>query len=912
MKRRRGNGDGANNGDGEAAAEKYVSLTRSSFFILPDGAANANALQEAGNARQRTAAGPGARKKAKSSDTTHTTSTSAPAPAHLPFQRCVFDSTFTEPEALCALRQRKYTTAWRRVSAKIEDVLLSLNRDAIDNISRFVEMDHWPLDVTVLPNRRDIPTGIIISGLTLPTHDLLHRLFAHIQDLHPAPFPLYAPPDARHTDTDSPAPAPHVSVRVAHLVPSDCTTLRAALRVLIESFAFASSEGGVGGGGEEDPSDDEDPDPEDPDNFTVAPRPLDTTSTHFSFRRPTRTGRAVVHDMRVLLAWWRDERREGREHRLVVVVHDVEAWGAGVISDLISVIAEYTTSLPLILLLSLATSTDVLHQTLPSAVVGMMRPERFYLLQGGECLDGVVEELFVHSASPLKLSSALYSLLLDHFNARALSLPTFVHHLHYALLAHYFRDPLSVVTGVDPDEEGEGEWEKVLRLMEGVGDKEGNGGYGEMARVAWRSVVSLAESDPFPSPWDAAQVSSLLTCTPRVFLTHHVPEILRTLRTHAADREVSWRALKHLAAAAGVKFRAASVLRHVLDPEGTGLGGSEWMARVVGNVVRKSPRELAKVLEGVRDMLREVEGDAERSHRVRERAGEAADELEPVVEHVKRFDGVVAGVGVDLAALKRMASAAHGARRTKLARKLREEEEESRREAERGTWMGAVREVEGWIDAYINLGLRSSCAVGVVGWEVEYFDDVGVIENTFMPQLFPSSHVALAASATYLRCECCPVPQRHGEHVVSPTMHDTSIAYGLYLEQGKLINMYDWFQSFKAVVAPEERGHADGAGELGERDGSGGGAETPTKGSAKGKGKATVRNGSGGQESRGAMNGSTDDGESGELAVGDLTCDADLKMVQVRFARATAELQMLGYIRPTKRKTDHVAKLKFV
>ncbi|XP_050393465.1 origin recognition complex subunit 3 isoform X1 [Patella vulgata] len=80
------------------------------------------------------------------------------------------------------------------------------------------------------------------------------------------------------------------------------------------------------------------------------------------------------------------------------------------------------------------------------------------------------------------------------------------------------------------------------------------------------------------------------------------------------------------------------------------------------------------------------------------------------------------------------------------------------------------------------------------------------------------------------------------------TMPDVCIVYKLHLECGQLINLYDWLQAFVTVVTSEDEEN-----------------ETNTK--------------------------------------------KPDQVLQARFIRAVSELQFLGFVKPTKRKTDHVARL---
>ncbi|KAG8444782.1 hypothetical protein GDO86_009813 [Hymenochirus boettgeri] len=81
---------------------------------------------------------------------------------------------------------------------------------------------------------------------------------------------------------------------------------------------------------------------------------------------------------------------------------------------------------------------------------------------------------------------------------------------------------------------------------------------------------------------------------------------------------------------------------------------------------------------------------------------------------------------------------------------------------------------------------------------------------------------------------------------LSKTAPDICIAYKLHLECGRLINLYDWLEAFATVVCAA-------------------------------------------------------DGSDSELSVDEIT--------HARFIRAVSELELLGFVKPTKQKTDHVARL---
>lgn len=92
----------------------------------------------------------------------------------------------------------------------------------------------------------------------------------------------------------------------------------------------------------------------------------------------------------------------------------------------------------------------------------------------------------------------------------------------------------------------------------------------------------------------------------------------------------------------------------------------------------------------------------------------------------------------------------------------------------------------------------------------------------------------------------CSCCTLNNEQSILPTLPDLSIIYKLHLECRRLINMYDWLQAFLSIVGPDTSGE-----------------------------------------------------EQREV-------DAEL---QARFTRAVAELQFLGFIKTSRKKTDHVMRL---
>lgn len=113
-------------------------------------------------------------------------------------------------------------------------------------------------------------------------------------------------------------------------------------------------------------------------------------------------------------------------------------------------------------------------------------------------------------------------------------------------------------------------------------------------------------------------------------------------------------------------------------------------------------------------------------------------------------------------------------------------------------------------------------------------------------------------------------------------MPDTSILFRGYLEAGRMINVFDWYQSFAAVLETQrDRGIRV---ENQQADGS------PSDGTVGGHG------------------GSDDDENEGGEEVEDEQWGME---VQARFIRGVHELDFMGFLKHTGRKPDHVTRTVF-
>ncbi|XP_063954258.1 origin recognition complex subunit 3-like [Lytechinus pictus] len=129
--------------------------------------------------------------------------------------------------------------------------------------------------------------------------------------------------------------------------------------------------------------------------------------------------------------------------------------------------------------------------------------------------------------------------------------------------------------------------------------------------------------------------------------------------------------------------------------------------------------------------------------------------------------------------------------------------------------------------------------------EVFYYNNVSEIRQRLNAPPRSAIQTALSNPNYYLQNSDC---EKLDEGITS-SLPDVCIVYKLHLECGRLVNLYDWLQAFITVI-------------------------------------------------------------QGECDTGnDDTSKKPDSVLQARFIRAVSELQFLGFIKPTRKKTDHVARL---
>ncbi|KFH74264.1 hypothetical protein MVEG_01477 [Podila verticillata NRRL 6337] len=755
------------------------------------------------------------------------------------------------------LRHELFKKEWDYISLRIEEVMLNMNTIALSAIYNFVQSAYTPEATRAIKPIQELPAGIVFAGINVPDHDLL---FQQIANTLSSPTPPKA-----HTDdmkAESTISAASSSNYVAILQSKDCFHLKSALKSMIEQFLSLEIEGAV---------------------------------------NPFEEGARLQHyDMIALERWYRSicKQLEEQEKKptLVVIIQDFESFDHDTLQDLVTICSNYQDRIQFVLLMGLATSMDALHQGLPKSALSLLQTRKFQMQQSNECLTAIVEDLFIHANVGLMVGPLPLKQLIDQFMHYNFSVGGFVSNLKYIVMHHYYANPLSILCDRSLSPES-----PALDLLE-----EGHFDHLRMLPSFQRYVESKVESDP--------QLAEMLILD-NEFLAQHVPELAEDIREYHRNFSIVFdflwwvqsrfsisilkksKRVLYFMALDGVLAESSHVtfllsLIRKMNSNDMMLFVEEWLQYFRNSEICQSDsasdldgimaQELLTV-QSIRDRMaalldvvsedsvtssseiedNDKEEDDESQIKVAQSGNEASSSLVPApLSSSNSFTFVKKRKLVSV-----NANDTEG-RQTRIAKKTRETARMPK--GALGAYTLLVKEIDETLARLFKTYL--ACHTKLPLYEIFYYSQVTIQQKAFLPQPRASVQTALGQPEQYLNCNCCHPPQ--GAHATSladmvlPTQHDTCILYKLYVECGRMINMYDWFSAFGMIL---ERG-----------------LESTSPKEVKRPSKKKGRQQEPDFERQGGL---------------------DQKEVQARFISGVAELQFMGFIKPTNRKTDHVQRL---
>ncbi|XP_010453832.1 PREDICTED: origin of replication complex subunit 3 [Camelina sativa] len=516
-----------------------------------------------------------------------------------------------------------------------------------------------------------------------------------------------------------------------------------------------------------------------------------------------------VADVTILASWYRENRNH--ENPVVIIVDDTERCCGSVLSDLILILSEWAIKVPIFLVMGVSTAHDAPRKILSVNALQRLCASSFTLSSPAERMDTVLEAVFLRPCSGFTVSHKVALFMRSYFLCQDGTLTSFVRTLKIACLQHFSLEPLSIMLehfcqdGINQlSDEGTG-------LLTEATMKHAfhlpSVTRNKITRSTFEMLPQfLSDLQRMPNPW-----SIVVLC---IYEAGKFDK-LRLLDIFCETLDPEARYLKYFSPSATVNCQSHDS------------GRSSVIRRVLHKLRDLSPSQLSNMLKSWEKLTADF---SEMNDKVME--------LHPFMRSVE-----AAGQRQGLPnSPKKHASRSH-----------------SKHEKE-------LKAMTDKVAAVIEFMLREYMkpVESVPFQEIVCFKNVDILQSALLGDPRGKIQSDLLESHNILHCVCC---SKRGTNLL-PSMHDTSILYTLAQEHPDVINLHDWYQSFKTILIPRSSK-----------------AKPKSKSSSKSKKRKDM----------------CEEPEAPTEA-----------LIQARFCRAVMELQIAGLIRmPSKRRPDFVQRVAF-
>ncbi|KAI9596713.1 origin recognition complex subunit 3 N-terminus-domain-containing protein [Syncephalis fuscata] len=481
-------------------------------------------------------------------------------------------------------------------------------------------------------------------------------------------------------------------------------------------------------------------------------------------------------DIHTLLAWYEHLANEEASN-LVVIFQDFESFNSTVLHDLITICSEYTTRLPFIFVFGVATSMETVHQSLTFSALSLLRTEKFKLQEANECLNTIVDQLFISNDYGFQLGLAPFNLILDRFTLHNLSVDSVVNTLHYAVMAHFYSNPLSFMAC-----QLEEELEMTTKCL-----TSNHADWIRMQPSFQRHVESLVIL-----PEEAKKLLKNDDYLLRICL----PDWIRELRLHRIKTAAAFHILlaiqRHLSSLPNRRRELRIMHMFALRED---LGDSPLVIQTCRAIQHVDSSELRDILMDVYELL-----DSAQLYDTEPKC--IADFIQALDKAEQHYRAKYKNTKKELANLV-VRSAWEKTNRTtqkSLSKPVVLRPDASPAEVE---YSNLTKEVAEWLETFFKRDFTNHTHNTL--YECSYFSSSSLLQKTFAPQLRATTQTALRLPVHYLGCHCCRERSSNisSSSTILRTQPDTCILYQLHLECGRWINLHDWFISYRSIVEPK-------------------------------------------------------------------------------------------------------------
>ncbi|KAH1219797.1 Origin of replication complex subunit 3 [Glycine max] len=576
-------------------------------------------------------------------------------------------------------------------------------------------------------------------------------------------------------------------------------------------------------------------------------------------------------DISILASWYREQVNYNKP--LLLIVNDLERCCGSVLTDFILMLSEWVVKVPIIFIFGVATTVDASRNILPSHALERLCPSRFMLGTPVERMDAIVEAVLLKHCTTFSIGYKVAVFLRNYFINQDGTVTSFIRALKVACLLHFSMEPLSVIHGqtlAEDQKEGKSALspETLLKYID------------ELPLCARNQTVD------HPTQKSMSEGLSELVTVQKLWST-------AVLCLYEAGKYSRVRLLDLFCEALSQDLYLSRVSDcHVGDEKDRDLSSTNDPRQQYS--IMKSGGIIGKIVCKVRDiptgMLYQLIESWEKltadvSETILSRSvSYITMEMISVVCYEARTLQPLAVSGVRHASVSVSDTDTTPVLRSifwtlQIHEKLKilqssvrcEDGKSSRKSSKDNSKRYPVnidkdaRMLNLQAIAFLDYLLRNFLkpVEGMPFHEIFCFKNVEKLQLVLIGDPRRRIQVDLLEFHKILRCSCC---SKSGNALL-PSRHDSSIMYSLAQEHGDLINLHDWFQSFRTIVIQHKNKRKQNS------------KQSPSS------------------KKRKDINGSADQNEAS---------------IQARFCRAVTELQITGLVRmPSKRRPDFAQRVAF-
>ncbi|KAL7585041.1 origin of replication complex subunit 3 isoform X1 [Lactuca sativa] len=515
-------------------------------------------------------------------------------------------------------------------------------------------------------------------------------------------------------------------------------------------------------------------------------------------------------DISILASWYME--KENFKHPVVVIIEDMDRCSEPVLSDFILMLSEWVIKIPVILIMGVATMLDASKSILSSKTIQHLSLFKFILGSPADRLDAIIEAVLVKPCTGFLLGHKVAGFIRNCFLRQDGTLTSLIRAVKMAIVQHYLMEPISFTM------------KGLLDEHTSLADSWPNQAL-ELPSCERRLSETKSEFC-LGGPSKMKEVLDLWSCV--VLCLHEVGKNHKTtlldLYYEALDPKLC-------------NMRDSDYLESKPDHQ-----RSSWNHNMNG--------ESVKIHKG--DLI---------GHTIRQ-----IRDLSPVAlfKLLEKWNKITDGVNEIHEKVKELQS------QEKLENNnLKETAIRSRRQA--------IRNVGNFDKCTTALNKKAAVVMSHMArdymqpiesipfHDIVCFTDVDKLQAGLLGDPRKRIQLDLLGAHTFIKCSCCST--KSGSSPIS-TMHDTTLMYSLAQEYGDVINLHDWYQSFRGIV-----------------------------------GQQTVKD-----RNRSKVSPSPKKRKTAIEPQKKIT-EAS---IQARFCRAVTELQITGLLRmPSKRRPDYVQRVAF-